>query len=783
MNKKQTDEGRGGRDSDRLLCMQVESLGVNGLALARGDHAIGFRGIPLLPGHGRFDGKLVVGTLKEIGPHDPADRYHHLSFLTPVTPAAVTRFLKQELFWGNSLVVPDFAPDEAATVHLEWTFDGRQAWALFRSDREVDFLLLLNGCAAPATVDSVVGAQAVLSQGGWQVGVACQGASEGPMTAEFTLERLECRVRGLPLVESPQSGAATVAGLRVKLTPAAPLAVVLCEGPAGVPDRAYVEKALAAGRADMEGRLTHSTGAAADCAEAIQRLVGFSAAYDLQSHRRFVPVNRDWAGPNTTPVVFMWDNFFDSYMACFHNPDLARESLTQIIGIIRDRGLAGAPPQRNLIVPIVYSKTVRMIGDAAFTAETFPVMMRFMRFWFEDRGDGHPWRDGNDDGLIECGTCRRPGDGHALGSIVQDAFDETGYDDSPMYSAGFAHERRGLCAEGVRFDFQRGTLNLSMVGQNSLYVAACRAMAVLARELGSRDDETWLLVEAERVAGRIRERLLDPALGYYQNRFFDGRFSTVKAPDIFSPLLADLADATVKARLRRTLLDPKQFWGENILPTVSRDDPAYRDDKRNGEYWRGNYWRGNVWAPTNYIAYLAVRQAGWNDVAAEFAAKSRRLFMDDWLPRHHANENYPPEGGTDRSRFFTGNGGRDPHYIWAALLPLIALEQLFSVEDVRDGIRFGATEPAAFGRWDGFLYHGRRAGVSAGPDGVSLKIEGLLTFTSDRPIAVRGFVCDDGRAEFRYDAPQSTSVRFTWMGGAAKTQALPAGTDLTARMG
>jgi len=38
--------------------------GVNGLALARNGNAIGFRGIPLLPGYGRFDGKLPLAALR-----------------------------------------------------------------------------------------------------------------------------------------------------------------------------------------------------------------------------------------------------------------------------------------------------------------------------------------------------------------------------------------------------------------------------------------------------------------------------------------------------------------------------------------------------------------------------------------------------------------------------------------------------------------------------------------------------------------------------------------------
>ncbi len=762
--------------SDRLLCMQVESRGVNGLALARGKHAIGFRGIPLLPDYGRFDDKLVICALKELGPHDPADRYHHLSFQAPVTEAAKRRFFKEELYWGNSLVVPDFQPEEAATIHLEWNFDGHQAIALFTTDKPVDFLLLLNGCVTPATVASACGNTACLQQDDWAMHVACSGNIAVEMVAESTLERLECRVRGLITEEDQVEDPATIAGLRVNLSPGNPLAIAMDESEPAAPDVEQVRRLMDAGRTEMEARLMQSSGAAEDCADAIQRLVGFAAAYDPETGLRNVPVNRDWAGPNKAPLVFMWDNFFDSYLACFHNPDLAKESLSQIIAVMRDKGLAGAPPQRNLIVPIVYSKTVRMIGDPAFTAETFPVMMHFMRFWFEDRGDGHPWRDGNDDGLIECGTCKRPGDGVSLGTIVQDAFDETGYDDSPMYCAGFAYERLGLCADGVRFDFDRGTLNLTMVGQNSLYVASCRAMAVVARELGRADDNAWLLTEAERVATLIRERLYDPSLGYYQNRFFDGNFSTVKSPDIFSPLLADIADEPVQAKLREALLDPDQFWGDNIVPTVSRDDPAYRDDSRRGEYWRGNYWRGNIWAPTTYIAYLAVRHAGWSAVAAEYADKSRRLFMDDWLPRHHAHENYPPEGGTDHSQFFTGNGGRDPHYIWAALLAVIPLEQLFSVEDTGEGIRFGSTDPSVFGAWENFVYQGCRTSVSVNAEGTVVTIDGCLTFRCDKPIAVRRFICKDSVA-FYYDLKEAAHLQVELADGRCGQLTLPPAVD------
>lgn len=759
----------------RLIAAQIESLGINGLGLARGKNAIGFRAIPLLPlpEAGRFDGKPVICTLKEMGPYDPAGHYHQVSFLVPIVQKAIHRFLRLELIQGNSIVVPDFAPGEAATVHLEWAFDGTVAVARVTSDQPVDLMLLMNGCLRPATAVALSVTTATLEQDRWRVHAALAGDACGYAQAG-DLERLEALVR--QLTQAPGAETPSMTGHRFRLTPSTPVYVALGESPT-VADPQRIDEQLEVGRRSMGDRLMRSTGVAEHCADAIQRLVGFASNYDSVSGLRYLPVNRDWAGPNSGGIEAMWDNFFDAYLGCLHDPELGKEALRQILYLIETRGMDGPrlPCQRNLIVPIVYSKMVRFMGDRDFAAATLPTMMTFVRFFFGDRGDGHPWRDGNDDGLIELGSCLKPGEA-PIGRIIQNAFDETGYDDSPMYSAGFSYEWRGLLAEGVTFDFDRRTLNLTMVGQNSLYVAACRSVAVVAEWVGATQDAAWLRAEADRVAARLRERLLDPAVGYYRNRFFDGTFSPVKAPDMFFPLMAGLCDDGTQRRLREILLDPRQFWGDNVVPTVSRDDAGYGDEPVRDAYWNGNYWRGNVWPPTNYMVYLAVRNAGWCDVAAELSAKSVRLFMNDWLPRHHANENYPPEGGTDRSYMFTGNGGRDPHYVWAGLLPLIGLEELFSIEDTEDGIRFGSLQSSSWGTWEGFIYQGHRGSIRCDGQGLCLSVPGLLSVEADKPVAVRAFVIDGAGVRFRYSAETAVNVRVACGDGKA-TFALPPAID------
>lgn len=721
------------------------------MALAKGGDALGFRGIPLFPENGVFDEKLPIITLSELGPYDPADRYNHLSFEVPITREAVNAFLHVEMYGENAPFVNDFSAGESATIHLHWYVADGTIFARYTSTAPIDFMLFFNGSLKPAHVCGLEKHSATLAQDDFAAVMKIHGEVSG-FCAAADVDDAETRLRGYNAPEKNN----VVTAHRLSLTPSSPVYVVLGTAAARV-DPEAIDAALLVGEQAMTEDLVTSSGVAADCADAIQRLVGYCTCYDPRNGRGFVPVNRDWSGPNGLPPIFMWDNFFDSYLAIWSNPELGRQSISHILDIIETRGMLGAPPQRNLIVPVVYSKLVRSLGDEQFARKSFPSMMKFMRFWFEDRGDGHPRRDGNDDGLIECGAYSQVGQ-KPLAKIVQDAFDETGYDDSPMYSGGFAYKRRAIPADGVIYDFSRGTLNLTMIGQNSLYVAACRSMAVVAEWLGFADQQQWLLDEAERVKNRIQKCLFDASRGYYMNRFFDGTFSTVKTMTIFYPLMTDICDSDCQDNLKASLLDPKQFWSDNVIPTVSRDDPAYTCDPWRKDYWVGQYWRGNIWAPTNYITYLALRNTDWDDVVDEFAKKSRRLFMDDWLPRHHAMENYPPVGNTPTSQLFNANGGRNPHYIWAGMLPMIALEQLFSVEDTCKGLRFGGLHEKEFGSWSNFWFWSQRSSIRADHDGVVLDIPGILSFSSNKPIKVSRFDLDTGEFAYRADTAVEVTI-------------------------
>jgi putative isomerase len=110
------------------------------------------------------------------------------------------------------------------------------------------------------------------------------------------------------------------------------------------------------------------------------------------------------------------------------------------------------------------------------------------------------------------------------------------------------------------------------------------------------------------------------------------------------------------------LEDPRKFGGTWLLPSVARDDPAFPDNV---------YWRGRIWPNVNYVVWLGLKRYGFLGEAASLAERSYDLFMRSWRKDRIAAENYNAETGEALDQ-----GDTDPFYIWAALLPMMAVEEI-----------------------------------------------------------------------------------------------------------
>jgi neutral trehalase len=188
-----------------------------------------------------------------------------------------------------------------------------------------------------------------------------------------------------------------------------------------------------------------------------------------------------------------------------------------------------------------------------------------------------------------------------------------------------------------------------------MYVADCDALAKMADILGKTAEAKEL---REREA-HFREKLgtmWDEKTGIFLNKdLHTGQPITRLSPTNFYPLLARAAtQEQARTMIEKHLMNPKEFWGEWVIPSIARDDPAFKDQ---------DYWRGRIWGPMNYLVYLGLRNYDDSAARQEFAEKSYKLFLKEWSEKRHVHENYNAILGTGDD--VTSS---DRFYHWGALL-------------------------------------------------------------------------------------------------------------------
>jgi len=421
-----------------------------------------------------------------------------------------------------------------------------------------------------------------------------------------------------------------------------------------------IEAAVAQQRAQYQRSLT-SAGSAAPMLSAIETAMGWDTIYDPENQRVISPVTRSWSANWGGYVLFDWDTFFAATLAAAGDRDLAYANAMEILrsetpaGFVPNYARAGGWKSFDRSEPPVGSITVlalyRRYHDRWFLEDAFPFLLRWNRWWTANRDiEGYlTW------GSDAANLPRNPDD-TSVGTW-QGAVYESGLDNSPMY-------------DGVAYDAQTGRLQIADVGLMSLYIADCDGLAKIAAILDKPAEEKELEARAARYREKL-ETLWSSADGIFLNKNLQtGRFSHELSPTLFYTLLARAATpAQAQRMIREHLLNPREFRGEWIIPSIARDDPAFHQQ---------DYWRGRIWGPMNYLVYLGLRN--YNDPAAtrEFAQKSWGLFQREWLTNGYVYENY---------NAITGMSGDVPNsdrfYHWGALLALIDLRQQTSPPPAR----------------------------------------------------------------------------------------------------
>ena len=390
-------------------------------------------------------------------------------------------------------------------------------------------------------------------------------------------------------------------------------------------------------------------GALQDAYAAVVSAVAWNTVYEPRHRRVVSTVGRLWNEEYGGFALFGWDNFFLAYLAALDSREMA---YANVVEHLRGRTAEGFLPNDNRgngskswdrsqppVGAIMVREVFRRYPERWFLDAVFEPLLAWNRWWPTKRLN---------QGLLAYGSHAAPNPfGEPAVRTQRTARYESGMDDSPMY-------------EGVPFNRKKNVLEMQDVGLTSLYIADCRALAEMALALERPAEAAELEQRAARFAQAL-DRLWVDERGYYLNYRTDlERFSERRSPTLFYPLLARVANPQRAQRLiEEHLRNPDEFWGEWLLPSISRDDPAFA---------RQRYWQGAIWPPLNFLTYLGLRNAGDQRTAGELASRSLDMFLAEWRRKGYVSENYSAINGSGDDERLSS----DPFHSWGALFGIMA---------------------------------------------------------------------------------------------------------------
>lgn len=394
----------------------------------------------------------------------------------------------------------------------------------------------------------------------------------------------------------------------------------------------------------------------AELYSAMECAMAWDTIYDAKKNRVVSPVSRLWSITSGGCVLFCWDNFFAGFMASLGSKEIAVSNLKEILnertkeGFVPNfaygTGQVSADRSQPPVGSAMILEACRVLKDTKLIKDTYQALIDWNTWFYENRM--------NANGTLSWGSNPIPVlyGNHWEVTGVNERFGaalESGLDNSPMY-------------DDMPFDTQTHKMMLEDVGLTGLYILDTETLLNFARLLGNKEDENMLLERLKRAENGL-ETLWDEENGFYFNRRTDtGEFSRRISPTNFYALFSKKVPVERLRRISKEhYFNENEFYGEWMLPSIARNDPAYFDQE---------YWRGRVWAPLNFLVYLAFTKRGMTEEKRDLAGKSRHIFMKEWTEHKHVHENY---------NSITGEGcdshNSDKFYHWGALLCMIALAE------------------------------------------------------------------------------------------------------------
>ncbi|MEV0210442.1 trehalase family glycosidase [Streptomyces sp. NPDC050788] len=538
---------------------------------------------------------------------------------------------------------------------------------------------------------------------------------------------------------------------------------------ADAPEAHEVEHTLAAGAHVRGGNLTGS-GPVGRAADAVRDALSLNTNYDRDRRRNYVM----WGWGGGGGLFTGWDSAFDAVNAAFVSRTLALQHETDVFE-------APAPPNQVPLLGPRYDqqnsgpmhayaawRLYTKFGDRSILEKTYPALVTFH--------DLLPEWDTDRDGLLETPY---------FGDRVGGRGNHLGLDDSPVYADYHRVPKQGGSGD------KRDNTDLTDVALNSYYALLAETLAKMARVLGKPQAAERFAAQHATIRRLLNDRLWHAEKGLYLSRYLDGTWNEVVTPTVFYPLFAGLAtQERARVLVEQHLLNPEEFWGEYVVPSVARNDPTYcsggpvhpdsehfRFFDRYGEDTAPEQWKGAVWPPMNATVYDGVKRYGFDDVAGQFAARSTAMYLDAWDKENWFPESFDPEPGQSVMDSAVDTAWRT--YSWSNAMPVQGLHELIS-DNPWDGdasaIMFGTLSLPGTNTVANVQLRGHTYAVSAGPDRTTLVRDGRTVFrATGARVAVRNFVLRGSGASFDINADGPARVEVFGKDGRARGRKVPAG--------
>ncbi len=309
--------------------------------------------------------------------------------------------------------------------------------------------------------------------------------------------------------------------------------------------------------------------------------------------------------------LWLWDSAMHALAYRHVDPELARNQLRSMLACQLDDGMLpdaiydeavvseiSHPFRAEVTKPPILAWTALKLHetdpDIEFLREIYVPLVRWNAWWFS-------MNDDDVDGLAQYN--------HPYSS---------GLDDSPLWDYEMPVESPDL---------------------NTYLCVQMGSLAMMAEALGMEAESRMWRRRAEAIVHRMIEHFWDPEVGLFWATH-EHEPVPVRTPFNLYPLWTGQLPVEIRDRLIEHLINPDEFWGEYLLPSVARDDPHYDPDIM---------WRGPVWVNINYFFIEALQQIGRDELARELRAKTLSMIKDhsSIYEYYHAETGEPPEDAAD----------------------------------------------------------------------------------------------------------------------------------------